>query len=148
MVTAPSAEPLDPIELHIASRLRERRRELKISQGALGKALRISSQQVHNIEKGNSRISAGRLFHAARHLETPIAIFFPEAESEGPAERFQLLVDGPQIIAALLDLSADQRRILLEVAQAMRTASDEAAAISTTLISITATMVFLLHRWL
>jgi Putative Flp pilus-assembly TadE/G-like/Helix-turn-helix len=43
---------------------------------ALAQEIGVAFQQAHKYERGQSRISAGRLFHIAKTLDTPITYFF------------------------------------------------------------------------
>ena len=67
---------LGPIDLHVASRLRERRVVLGISQPELASILGLTFQQVHKYEQGKNRISAGRLYEFGKALDVPITFFF------------------------------------------------------------------------
>ena len=67
---------LGTIDLHIASRLRERRIVLGISQPKLAATLGLTFQQVYNYEQGRNRISAGRLYEFGKVLGVPITFFF------------------------------------------------------------------------
>jgi transcriptional regulator with XRE-family HTH domain len=62
----------------VGRRMRARRRQLGLSQQALGDALGVSYQQVQKYEKGISRIGAGRLQQVAEILNVPISVFFDE----------------------------------------------------------------------
>ena len=64
------------MDLHVASRLKERRIVLGISQPKLAAALGLTFQQVHKYEQGKSRISAGRLYEFGKALGVPITFFF------------------------------------------------------------------------
>jgi transcriptional regulator with XRE-family HTH domain len=66
----------NPIDVHVGSRVRIRRRELGMSQEKLGDALGLTFQQVQKYEKGTNRISASRLQHVSRILQVAIAYFF------------------------------------------------------------------------
>ena len=67
---------LGTVDLHVASRLRERRVVLGISQLKLAAALGLTFQQIHKYEQGKSRISAGRLYEFGKALGVPITFFF------------------------------------------------------------------------
>jgi transcriptional regulator with XRE-family HTH domain len=67
---------LGTVDLHVASRLHERRVVLGISQLKLAAAMGLSFQQVHKYEQGKSRISAGRLYEFGKALGVPITFFF------------------------------------------------------------------------
>ena len=58
--------------------MRARRRQLGLSQQALGDALGLSYQQVQKYEQGISRIGAGRLQQLADVLNVPVSVFFDE----------------------------------------------------------------------
>ena len=53
------------------ARIRERRRDLEMSQHALGKALGVTFQQIQKYESGTNRISAARLFAICKALKVP-----------------------------------------------------------------------------
>lgn len=52
----------------IAHRIRARRLQMSISQGALGASLGVTFQQIQKYENGTSRVSAGRLVEIAKAL--------------------------------------------------------------------------------
>jgi transcriptional regulator with XRE-family HTH domain len=72
----------NPVDKHVGSRVRMRRRMLAMSQGKLGDALGVTFQQVQKYEKGTNRIGAGRLQEISHILQVPIAFFY-----EGAIER-------------------------------------------------------------
>jgi transcriptional regulator with XRE-family HTH domain len=65
-----------PVDRHVAARIRARRLELGMVQEALGEALGVTFQQVQKYEKGTNRISAGRLFEIANLFEVEVSYFF------------------------------------------------------------------------
>jgi transcriptional regulator with XRE-family HTH domain len=69
---------LGTIDLHVASRVRERRIVLGISQRKLASALGLTFQQLYKYERGGNRISAGRLYELGKVLGVPIAFFFED----------------------------------------------------------------------
>lgn len=72
------------VDVHVGQRLRKRRMELRISQGALGRQLGLTFSQVQKYEKGTNRIGAGRLYHLAALLGVPVEYFFDGLEFEQP----------------------------------------------------------------
>ena len=74
-----------PIDIHVGSRLRERRRMVRISQEKLAEALGLTFQQIQKYEKGVNRIGASRLQQAADILGVPVSFFF-EGGADGPFE--------------------------------------------------------------
>jgi transcriptional regulator with XRE-family HTH domain len=76
----------NPVDKHVGSRVRMRRRMLAMSQGKLGDALGLTFQQVQKYEKGTNRIGAGRLQEISHILQVPIAFFYEDA-LDGTARR-------------------------------------------------------------
>ena len=76
-----------PIDQHIGERIRLRRTERGLTQEQLAAALEVSYQQIQKYETGANRISAGRIFEIARHLDVPVDYFFEglDADQEAPA---------------------------------------------------------------
>jgi transcriptional regulator with XRE-family HTH domain len=66
------------IDVHVGSRIRMRRQLISMSQEKLGELLGITFQQVQKYEKGSNRISASRLFYAAKILGVPVQAFFED----------------------------------------------------------------------
>lgn len=66
------------IDVHVGSRIRMRRQIVSMSQEKLGEMLGITFQQVQKYEKGTNRISASRLFYAAKILGVPVQAFFED----------------------------------------------------------------------
>jgi len=71
----------NPIDQHVGSRLRMRRKMLGMSQEQLAGALGISHQQVQKCERGANRIAAGRLQQISHILQVPVAFFFEGASN-------------------------------------------------------------------
>ena len=67
---------LDPIDIHVAMRARERRIELGITQPKLAAELGITFQNLYKYEKVKIRISAGRLYRLSKALDVPVAFLF------------------------------------------------------------------------
>lgn len=70
---AKAATPMDAL---VGSRLRSRRKQLRLSQERLGKEVGVSFQQVQKYENGTNRIGAGRLAEISKVLDVPVAYFF------------------------------------------------------------------------
>ena len=64
----------------IGKRIREKRKELKISQGAVADLLDISDTQIFKFETGESKIALDYLFKLADFFHTDINYFFPKNE--------------------------------------------------------------------
>jgi transcriptional regulator with XRE-family HTH domain len=65
-----------PIDIYVGGRMRLRRIQLGLSQGALASKIGVSFQAVQKYESGDIRVSASRLYDAARVLEVSPAFFF------------------------------------------------------------------------
>jgi transcriptional regulator with XRE-family HTH domain len=68
----------DAIDIHVGTRLRQRRTLLGMSQEKLGEALGLTFQQVQKYERGANRIGAGRLHQIADVLGVTVAFFFED----------------------------------------------------------------------
>jgi transcriptional regulator with XRE-family HTH domain len=79
-----------PIDQHVGSRIRMRRRMLSLSQTELGSQLGITFQQVQKYEKGANRVAASRLQHMADILKVPVPFFFEDVLSGEPSEAFSI----------------------------------------------------------
>ncbi len=78
-----SALPASVIDLRVARRIRARRLWSGMTLQTLAQGIGVAFQQAHKYERGQSRISAGRLFHVAKALGAPISYFFlPDEEAE------------------------------------------------------------------
>lgn len=66
---------LDPSDIHVAMRVRERRIELGITQPKLAAELGITFQNLYKYEKVKIRISAGRLYRLSKALDVPVRSF-------------------------------------------------------------------------
>ena len=73
-------------DIHIGRRLREARLARGLSQGALGKKLGVTFQQVQKYESGSNRIGGSRLWDISAVLEVPVNHFFEGLQSPGPSQ--------------------------------------------------------------
>ncbi len=71
-----------PVDVHVGSRLRTRRKMLGLSQEDLGKPVGITFQQVQKYEKGTNRIGSSRLFQFSTLLKVPVGYFFENFNDE------------------------------------------------------------------
>jgi transcriptional regulator with XRE-family HTH domain len=65
-----------PIDVYVGGRMRLRRIQLGLSQGALASKIGVSFQAVQKYESGDIRISASRLYDVAQVLDVSPAFFF------------------------------------------------------------------------
>ncbi len=78
----PPRKPPHPIDVHVGSRLRIRRKILSISQTKLGDAVGLTFQQIQKYERGANRIGASRLYEFSKVLDIPISYFFNDLPIE------------------------------------------------------------------
>ena len=70
-----------PIDVHVGRRARERRMLEGMSQTAVAEKLGLTFQQLQKYERGENRISAGRLYELAEIFGAPVAYFYEELEA-------------------------------------------------------------------
>lgn len=73
------------VDLHIAKRLRDRRRRLGLTQLQIGTRVGVRFQQIQKYECAANRVSAARLWRLAEALEVTTSYFF-EGLNIGVAE--------------------------------------------------------------
>jgi transcriptional regulator with XRE-family HTH domain len=91
-----SAKVPDPVDKHVGSRLRMRRRMLRMTQRKLGYKLGLTFQQVHKYETGQNGLSAGRLQELSQLLQVPVPYFYGSAQNAddgGSAPQPQYVLD-------------------------------------------------------
>jgi transcriptional regulator with XRE-family HTH domain len=76
----------DPVDVHVGRRLRQARFLAGMSQEELGEGIGVSFQAVQKYEHGENRLSASRLFKAARLLDRPVSFFFEELGGEAASK--------------------------------------------------------------
>jgi len=130
-VKDPRAERAHHIDVHAGTRVRMRRKALKISQQELAKHLNLTFQQVQKYERGSNRISASKLFEIAQVLQVPVAFFFEGYPQEGAAtagpsdsqagvHEFLRSAEAIDLGTAFLGIrSPEQRRRVLDLMRAM-----------------------------
>ena len=118
----------DPIDIHVAARLRMRRMLQGVSQEALAARIGVTFQQIQKYEKGQNRIGASRLFQLAQALSAPVDYFFeglPTEEGETPAVDPAVLEsltssEGMQLHVAFQKIRGSQtRRRVVDLLSAM-----------------------------
>jgi transcriptional regulator with XRE-family HTH domain len=121
----------NPTDVMVGTRIRKRRKDLNMSQSALGAALGVSFQQIQKYEKGVNRITASKLKMAATVLGVPTSYFLDKVEhaNGGFADTDQSALD-PETgdIARLVNAmeriaDPDTRRSLIELAEKLALSS-------------------------
>ena len=67
---------VDPVDLHIGSRLRMLRMEKNLSLQAVGEGLGVTYQQIRKYESGDNRVSASALYRLAAYFGIDPSYFF------------------------------------------------------------------------
>lgn len=139
MTEKPTADVAHPVDLYVGARLRIRRKVLGLSQTQLADALGITFQQIQKYERGANRISASKLYEAARLLQSPVSYFFEGLDEtaqngldDGFAQRMTQFVATPEglELAGLFPRLNDRRlrRRVVDLVKAM--VDDEPGAIT------------------
>ncbi len=66
----------NPIDVHLANRLRLIRAQCNVTQYELGELIGVTFQQIQKYESALNKISASRLYEICRVLNKPISSFF------------------------------------------------------------------------
>lgn len=85
-----------PIDVHVGSRIRMRRKLLGYSQEKLGSSLGVTFQQVQKYERGANRVGSSRLYNIAQALDVPVSFFFDDYSgeiNEGEKQHKHLSID-------------------------------------------------------
>ena len=121
----------NPVDKHVGSRVRMRRKMLGMSQGTLGDGLGITFQQVQKYENGANRIGAGRLQHISHILQVPVPFFFEgaphllgqsngfgEAPSPVYVSEFLATSDGLKLTKAFMQIGEQKlRRCIVDLVE-------------------------------
>ena len=119
----PQARRPDPVDLHVAGRLRQRRMELGLDPRLLDLVIGASPGTIERVEIGERRIGAAQLFRVGEVLGVDVPYFFdgptdratfepletPEPDSKAVAEakrfaRAYFRVSDPQVREMIRDL--------------------------------------------
>lgn len=124
----------NPIDIHVGSRVRMRRKLMGVSQEKLAEALGLTFQQVQKYERGVNRVSASKLFETSNFLGVEVSYFFDglanrdpaagfaESESERYTHEFLMTTEGVELASLFPRLAPKQRRRILEL---VRTLADD-----------------------
>jgi transcriptional regulator with XRE-family HTH domain len=117
---------IEPMHQHIGQQIKIARLASQSSQETLADAIGVTFQQVQKYEKGVNRVSGSRLQQIADALGTHVEWFF-RGRPQGPANGeptnpgFDMLAtrDGARMAALWQELTADQRRAFLDLAESI-----------------------------
>ncbi|USQ95281.1 helix-turn-helix domain-containing protein [Caulobacter sp. RL271] len=124
-MSAPDLNAPDPIDIHVGRLVRARRLALGVSQQDLAEALGVSFQQVQKYESGTNRISASKLYKAARALNASPSAFFEGLETAGdasvltPFADFMAAPSSNRLAVVYPQLTPVQQRILTDLAETL-----------------------------
>jgi len=76
------------VDIHVGARIRQKRKEMGMSQEVLATQLDLTFQQVQKYERGANRVSASKLHEIAVSLKTPITYFFAGYGEDAPGATF------------------------------------------------------------
>ncbi|MDJ0894215.1 MAG: helix-turn-helix transcriptional regulator [Alphaproteobacteria bacterium] len=116
---------LSKVDKAVGQRVKERRRELQLSQKELAAKLGVSYQQVQKYENGDNRISAGMLYQLSAKLDCRVSDFFDGIDgdlenAEVPSIDPGLDADIKKIARYLRSIgNRDLRRRLIELVRIM-----------------------------
>ena len=79
----------DPIDVHVGQRIRAYRISQRMSQGALGKKVGVTFQQIQKYERGANRVGSSRLKKIAIALDVSVSALF----GEGPSAANDKMID-------------------------------------------------------
>ena len=126
----------------IGDRIRARRLLLGLSQEALAQTLRLSPQQIHKYEKGQSDIPSSRLEELSKALQAPIGYFFGQYGDDFrlPSDLVEMLAKPRAVRAVQLfeKLNLTQKRAVIELMRALITEPKDDIAEEPTPIRLTA----------
>jgi transcriptional regulator with XRE-family HTH domain len=113
----PKKQPgeINPIDVHVGSRLRQRRTLVGMSQGKLGDMVGLTFQQIQKYEHGVNRIGASRLYDMSRVLDVQISYFFEDLPADVAAERYGDLEEKVSEEVSAFDTDHMARRETLEL---------------------------------
>jgi transcriptional regulator with XRE-family HTH domain len=80
----------DPVDREVGRRIYLRRKQLRMSQTALGAGIGVSFQQIQKYERGSNRVSTSALYKIAAVLSAPMSYFFEALPDPDPARQSPL----------------------------------------------------------
>lgn len=120
------------IDIAVGRRVSVRRKEMNVSQQALGRELGVSFQQIQKYEKGASRISAGRLFQIAKALNISLLYLYADVLGRAGFAEEAAAAPSPNANAQVRELNETFARIhdrtlrkqLIEIAKSLAEKSE------------------------
>lgn len=115
----------DPVDIHVGKQLRIHRLALRVSQQDLAEALSVSFQQIQKYESGANRISASKLYKAARALGIAPSALFEGLEVDDNSSALGQFADfiatpsSNRLAIAFPQLTLAQQRILADLVETL-----------------------------
>ncbi|MEI7873425.1 MAG: helix-turn-helix transcriptional regulator [Alphaproteobacteria bacterium] len=75
------------VDIHVGTRLRQRRTLLGMSQTKLAGSVDLTFQQIQKYERGSNRMGSSRLFEFSKVLDVPVSYFFDEMPAKAQAAK-------------------------------------------------------------
>ena len=127
------------VDKHVGALIRAKRKAMGMSQSELAEALGITFQQIQKYERGANRISASKLYEAARLLQSPVSYFFEGLDEtsrgdvdDGFAQRMTQFVATPEgLELAGLFPRLNDRRLRRRVVDLVKAMVDDEPATAT-----------------
>jgi transcriptional regulator with XRE-family HTH domain len=102
------AKYITDVDVHVARRIQKLRMLRGISQEHIASELKLTFQQVQKYEKGQNRITAGRLYQLAHLLSVEVAYFYEGLNGKAPDPLGAMSADAIRI-AKRFDAIKDER---------------------------------------
>lgn len=67
---------IDPVDVHLGGQMRLRRRLLGLDRGALSAAADMTTERIHALENGETRITPAEIHTLSEALDVPVSFFF------------------------------------------------------------------------
>jgi transcriptional regulator with XRE-family HTH domain len=123
------------LEIEIGKRIRIRRRQLGMTQTALGDKLGVRFQQIQRYEKGMCRVPASELSEVADALDVHVGYFYGHddavagIDAAAIANSIGLLTErhAVELLECFRAMTSEQRNALLTIARACAAANPIAA---------------------
>jgi transcriptional regulator with XRE-family HTH domain len=122
----------NPVDIHVGGRVRMRRKQIGLTQEALGDVIDLTFQQIQKYERGTNRVSASKLYQIAKTLNVPITYFFDgylgdevvtafnESDSEALIHNFLMSSEGIELAEAFSRIkTAKYRRKILDLVRTL-----------------------------
>lgn len=100
----------------IGARIKQRRREMRMSQEKLAEALNVSYQQVQRYENGTNLLNTEKLQIIAKFLNVPLSYFFDEHRIKlSGRERGHLPSEEMKYLRLFKGLDGTYKKVLLQL---------------------------------